>query len=337
MNTNKIVPLIIGLCTAYSISLSQITLDSIPDDSGYTYIASPAGTGPFPSVLYNHGGFGQNVGGDLRGTAVALAQAGYFARCEKRTTAIPIAIHLQEVEAALDALLADPRCDTACVTIMGFSRGGYLTLETAKQNPGKVHGIIAMAPANPIGLLSSLVTDVSSIDDPALILVANNDTFQDQHVMLAQMVYDSLLAGGKTATINIYPDYDSNSDSILNSSDDGHELFFVVQDPYWTDVINFLNSNSCISTGLNNADKEIIMVEIYSNPFSESATLRITNPLITNWEFKIFNVFGSEVKKEIIRNSSEFLIRNRNLAEGIYFIQIKSENFIQNKKLVVIR
>lgn len=151
------------------------------------------------------------------------------------------------------------------------------------------------------------------------------------------MVYDSLLAGGKTATINIYPDYDSNSDSILNSSDDGHELFFVVQDPYWTDVINFLNSNSCISTGLNNADKEIIMVEIYSNPFSESATLRITNPLITNWEFKIFNVFGSEVKKEIIRNSSEFLIRNRNLAEGIYFIQIKSENFIQNKKLVVIR
>ncbi len=63
---------------------SQITLDSIADGTGFTYIASPNGTGPFPAVLYNHGGLGPVVGGDLRATSVTLAQAGYFVRAEKR-------------------------------------------------------------------------------------------------------------------------------------------------------------------------------------------------------------------------------------------------------------
>ena len=62
---------------------SQIFLDSIADTDGYTYIARPLGNGPFPGVLYNHGGLSGNIGGDLKGTAIALAEAGYFARAEQ--------------------------------------------------------------------------------------------------------------------------------------------------------------------------------------------------------------------------------------------------------------
>lgn len=317
-----------------TIASSQIVLDSIPDGSGYTYIASPTGTGPFPAVLYNHGGLGTSVGGDLRGTAIALAQAGYFVRCEKRMETVPITGHLQEVEDALDSLRADARADTSCVSIIGFSRGGYLTLEAAKQNPGKVHGIISMAPANPNNLLVTLVTDVSPINDPVLILVANNDTVQDNHVALAQMVYDSLIAGGKTATQIIYPGYDSNGDLIVDGSDDGHELFFAVQNPYWTDILNFLNAN-CSPNGLNDPDEEIKTIEIYPNPFATQTTLRTDN-LLQNATLMVDNYLGQTVAQIKNINGQTITLYRDNLPSGLYFVHLTQDNqVIATKKLII--
>lgn len=332
----KAIQLITSLSAVITIASSQIILDSIPDGSGYTFIASPTGPGPFPSILYNHGGLGTTVGGDLRGTVIALAQSGYFARAEKRMETVPIAGHLAEVEAALDLLRADPRADTNCVAIIGFSRGAYLTLEAAKQNPGKVHCIIAMAPANPGNLLDSFVTNVSPIDDPTLILVANNDTFQDEHIILAQMVYDSLIAEGKTATLNIYPDYDSNGDLIINDSDDGHELFFVVQNPYWADVINFLNANSCNISGLNNPNQGTSLSKIYPNPLSQYATIEFENPKSENCTLTIYNTSGQLVQTITDITTNKIEIERQNLLKGLYFFRLHIDRqVIANGKLMV--
>ena len=38
-----------------------------------------------------------------------------------------------------------------------------------------------------------------------------------------------------------YPSYDSNFNGIIDDNDDGHQFFFIVQDPYWSDLVNFLN------------------------------------------------------------------------------------------------
>lgn len=335
MKNSKVILLLAAISTVSTIASSQIVLDSVPDGSGYTYIAGPSGTGPFPAVLYNHGGLGTSVGGDLRGTAIALAQAGYLARCEKRMETVPITGHLQEVEDALDSLRADARADTSCVSIIGFSRGGYLTLEAAKQNPGKVHGIISMAPANPNNLLVTLAANISPIDDPVLLLAANNDTIQDNHVALAQTVYNSLIAGGKTATLNIYPGYDSNGDMIVNGSDDGHELFFVVQNPYWADVLSFLNSNSCNVSGLNNSVKGTGTLNIYPNPFSSSTTLHTDNPFY-NATLTVDNCFGQTVKQiKNISGQTVTLFRN-NLPSGLYFLRLTEDNqVIATKKLLI--
>ncbi len=255
---------------------SQITLDSIADGTGFTYIASPNGTGPFPAVLYNHGGLGPVVGGDLRATSVTLAQAGYFVRAEKRQETTAIAGHLAEVETALDDLRADPRADTSCVTIMGFSRGGLLTLQAAVLHPEKVHAIIIMAPANANGQLDARVTNLSPVDDPSLVLVCNNDTFQDQHVILAQMAYDSLIGAGKTADINIYPSFDSNGDMAVTSADDGHELFFDVQEPYWSDVMAFLTAN-CAVSGIHKTENLRYQSSVFPNPLSKNPRLKFTH------------------------------------------------------------
>jgi dienelactone hydrolase len=223
---------------------SQIFLDSIADTNGYTYIASPLGNGPFPSVLYNHGGLGGNIGGDLKGTVIALAEAGYFARAELRQPTTGITGHLQEVETALDDLISDSKCDNTKVGVIGFSRGALLTLQAGKSQAGKVKAIVSMAPAQANGQLDNTLADVSLFDDPILLLVTENDLIQANHVQLAQMTYDSLFNNGKNVTQIIYPYFDSNGDSLQNTPpDDGHELFWEVQDPYWTDLINFLNTN----------------------------------------------------------------------------------------------
>ena len=297
---------------------SQILIDSIPDGSGYTYIGSPDGTGPFPAVLYNHGGFDTLVGGDLRGTVVALAELGYIARAEKRMETLPIAGHLQEVQTALDELRADPRTDTSCVTIMGFSRGGYLSLEAAKQNPDKVHGCISMAPANPNNLLVILSNDVSSFDDPVLIMVAENDTFQDQHVLLAQMVYDSLIAGTISATLNIYSHYDSNGNTINDPSDDGHELFSIVQQPYWSDVLNFLSNNSCNTMGIYEHHTEDLL--IYPNPANTFIHLPIE---YKDDKYEIVSTSGTVVMKGVILSDT---LEISSLHQGIYFLRLQRNN-----------
>jgi len=324
MNIIKTIWLITVLSVVSTIASSQIILDSIPDGSGYTYIGSPTGTGPFPSVLYNHGGLGDAVGGDLRGTVIALAQSGYFARAEKRMETVSMAGHLAEVEAALDSLRADPRADTSCVSIMGFSRGGLLTLQAGKSLANKVHAIVSMAPASANGQLESTLADVSSIDDPVLILVANNDTFQDYHVALAQMTYDTLIAAGKTTTLTIYPDYDSNGDSVINGSDDGHELFFAVQYPYWADVINFLNANSCSSSGLNNPGKETMKPKIYPNPFYDRTVMEFSNPKQENHTLTLYDLQGRLVRTITEITTGQIIIEKDNLISGLYFFQLRN-------------
>ena len=43
------------------------------------------------------------------------------------------------------------------------------------------------------------------------------------------------------AEIIEYPPYDSNQNGVIDNDDDGHQLFFTVQDPYWDDLLNFLD------------------------------------------------------------------------------------------------
>ena len=67
-------------------------------------------------------------------------------------------------------------------------------------------------------------------------------------------------------------------------------------------------------------------VTVYPNPFSESTTLLITNTTPMNFELKLFNIYGKEVRNEFIFNSDKFLIRKGALCSGMYFYKIISDN-----------
>ncbi|OFX38129.1 MAG: hypothetical protein A2X08_08960 [Bacteroidetes bacterium GWA2_32_17] len=85
-------------------------------------------------------------------------------------------------------------------------------------------------------------------------------------------------------------------------------------------------------------------VKIYPNPFSQSTTLEITNAQNQKYDLNIYDVFGKTVYQSIINKSTPLSsgegkpvlsevergvksILNLNLPNGIYFLQIKSDNF----------
>ena len=51
---------ILWLAAIVSDTVDAITIEELDNGS---WLAKPSGPGPFPAVLYNHGGFGVNVGG----------------------------------------------------------------------------------------------------------------------------------------------------------------------------------------------------------------------------------------------------------------------------------
>ena len=201
-------------------SPEEITVEMISDTDGYSYVCRPAGEGPFPAVLYSHGGMGVNVGGDLEGTCMALAEAGYLARAEKRDTTISLAGHLNEVLTSLDSLLSHEDANTDMIGIMGFSRGGLLTLQAGISRNDQVHAILLLSPAPGAYYSDSLTTlhttleQASEINTPVLILVPENDLYQANHVQLAFDVQASLEPFGKVDSLILYSAYDADGDGI---------------------------------------------------------------------------------------------------------------------------
>ena len=198
-----------------------------------SWVCRPKGLGPFPAVLYSHGGLGTAIGGDLKGTCEALAEAGFLARSEKRHETVSLRGHLDEVLRGLALLRGHVDADVNHVGVMGFSRGGLLTLQVAIQEGNSVQAVILMAPAHGKEQLNKSLNDISFIDAPVEIYVAENDLNQANHVQLAHDIDDALTIAGKTVNLTIYPSYGK----------DGHMLFDKVQEPYWSDVLAFLENH----------------------------------------------------------------------------------------------
>lgn len=78
-------------------------------------------------------------------------------------------------------------------------------------------------------------------------------------------------------------------------------------------------------------------VQVYPNPFSDQATIRISNYSGETFTFYLYNVLGREVKRVEAIRSNEVTIRRDNLYEGIYFFKITSEKDVVGMGKLVIK
>jgi len=102
-------------------------------------------------------------------------------------------------------------------------------------------------------------------------------------------------------------------------------------------------------TGLENSDlnipKEFSLSQNYPNPFNPSTVISYQLPVGSNVTLKVYDVLGNEVATlvdeykpsgsyEVVFNTSSI---KHHPSSGVYFYQLKSGDFIQTKKMILLR
>ena len=77
------------------------------------------------------------------------------------------------------------------------------------------------------------------------------------------------------------------------------------------------------------------LIDIYPNPFSESAVIHIDDAQLIPSELKIYDLLGKEVKSYRIQNAEEKIYRN-NLSSGLYYYRLlQKEQIVGIGKLMI--
>ncbi|MEE8075510.1 MAG: dienelactone hydrolase family protein [Candidatus Binatia bacterium] len=202
-------------------------------EKGQALICRPEGKGPFPAVVYNHGrivdmeGYdgASKRGYDLDEFCRALAKDGFLALAPIRDSGRGnIPGHKKEISRAVDYVKTLPDVDPTRVALMGFSRGGLLTLMVGVER-NDLKALLILAPAPGRGRFAEAVQRVASLNSPVLLLVEAGD----RSLILEdfEMLERALRANGKECR------------AIRYDRGGGHRLFWNVG-YYWKDVSSFL-------------------------------------------------------------------------------------------------
>jgi len=199
-------------------------------------LCKPDGPGPFPAVIYNHGGLGNIVGGDPNGACEALKKAGYIGFSPMRRKTRSMKGHPEDVSAAVEALGGVEGVDPERMAMIGFSRGGLLTLMAGNQDRRLKALVIMAVAAGGRGQLDRATRDLT-LTAPVLLMVAENDTgsrtTQGQNTKAGMLSLNKALkAAGKDVRLVVLPSHGS----------DGHQAFSKIGG-YWTEVLEFLKRN----------------------------------------------------------------------------------------------
>jgi dienelactone hydrolase len=194
----------------------------------------PPGQGPFPAVVFNHGfvvdqaGYRDAArrGYDLDGFCSSLADSGYVALAPIRSSGRGnIPDHAREVAQAVEQVKTRQDVDPSRVALMGFSRGGLLTLMVGVQR-SDLRALVIMAPAPGRGHFEQAVKDAGAIAVPVLLLVEADD--------------DAVIRGNYELLKNELTRLGKKAEFHLYTRGGGHKLFWRV-DYYWPDVRAFLD------------------------------------------------------------------------------------------------
>ncbi len=111
-----------------------------------------------------------------------------------------------------------------------------------------------------------------------------------------------------------------------------------------TSIFNFFD----ISTSIDDAEIKklpwnFVLHQNFPNPFNPSTIINYQIPRISHVKIKIYDVVGREVVslvdevKQVGEYSVEFNIASANLSSGVYFYELRTESFVDMKKMVVLK
>lgn len=98
---------------------------------------------------------------------------------------------------------------------------------------------------------------------------------------------------------------------------------------------------SNIQVDVNKIPDKYSLSQNYPNPFNPSTTIKYSVPEQSFVKIKVFNLLGQEiaelVNKELQTGNYEVSFDATNFPSGIYFYRIEADNFVQTKKMILMK
>jgi hypothetical protein len=112
--------------------------------------------------------------------------------------------------------------------------------------------------------------------------------------------------------------------------------------PYWTDTLIFYDPNWVgIEDELNEVPTEFLLSQNYPNPFNPSTTFRYSIPKSSQVTLKIINTLGEElqilVNEEKPVGTYELNWNAANLPSGVYFYRLQAGDYVQTRKMILLK
>ncbi len=132
------------------------------------------------------------------------------------------------------------------------------------------------------------------------------------------------------------PRYKGVTDSVLNNwwhyALDYYEAVELAKN---TPVVNVEDENKEI------LPEEFSLLQNYPNPFNPSTIIEFSIPSVQKVELIVFDILGRKVKEivnnELRKGRHKFTFNGSGLASGIYFYSLRTGQFLQVKKMVLVK
>lgn len=102
-----------------------------------------------------------------------------------------------------------------------------------------------------------------------------------------------------------------------------------------------ISSTTSVENDGENIPREFLLYQNYPNPFNPTTTIRFSVPRRSHVALKVCDVLGREVATlvngELNPSEHSVVFDAKGLASGVYFYQLRAGNFIQQKKMEVMK
>jgi hypothetical protein len=102
--------------------------------------------------------------------------------------------------------------------------------------------------------------------------------------------------------------------------------------------------NSSITSSveqINNFPENYFLSQNYPNPFNPSTTINFSIPEASFVSLKVYSSLGQEVEtlvtKELSSGNYKYYWKAEGLTSGIYFYKLQAENFVETKKMILLK
>ena len=135
------------------------------------------------------------------------------------------------------------------------------------------------------------------------------------------------------------------ANSVLQTSDDGfitagYQFSSGTKDDLWILRLDSENPSGLEDTGFNTPE-QYKLSQNYPNPFNPSTTINFTIPYASFVSLKVFNSLGQEIEslvaKDLNAGTYNYNWDAKGLTSGIYFYKLQAGDFIETKKMILLK